>query len=92
LRFGPPLLLTRPFLSFLYSAGKSHPYPENSTMNNFLISSQNTLKASRPFSEFFGKLFSPTKNDPERQSEIDPPLLPQKAVDQINLTQPPIVS
>ena len=32
--------------------------------------------------------FRQLKNDPERQSEIDPPLLTQKAVEEINLTQP----
>ena len=34
------------------------------------------------------RCFRQLKSDPERQSEIDPPYITQKAVEQINLTQP----
>jgi len=37
---------------------------------------------------FFPCCFRQLKIDPERQSEIDPPYITQKAVEQINLTQP----
>jgi len=56
--------------------------------NAWILSGQNKSPECHEEAILAFLCFRQLKNDPERQSEIDPPLLTQKAVDQINLTQP----
>lgn len=46
------------------------------------------MRSNAPYSGLVALCFRQLKSDPERQSEIDPPYITQKAVEQINLTQP----